>query len=458
MAQSVTVQGASYADVPAVVLPKTGGGTASFTDVSDTTAAAGDVASGKYFYTAAGVKTEGTASGGGGGNEDAILDGSIENLTNSTVTSLRNNIFRDAVNLKTVSLPSVTVVGDSAFYNARNIRTVNMPNVVTFSGGSNFYGNKRLLRASFPNLVITGNIGYVCRGDAALATVDYGTGVEKLGTQAFSETHTLSELVLRRTSGIVALQGTNTFETNHMSFVLMKTGHVYVPKTLISSYQSDTNWATFYAANSNLFRGLEDYTVDGTTTGALNYSKIWTAHTPDYSITNESFNADHVIDTGIQLFDGGNSEFTIVFSASGVDGVPSGGKMFSCTDSSGYGVHWAKNANYSSSAIVRFSPSALDGDSFVSYGSTNYIGFIYSSGLNAFTMAFMSNGDTTSAGNSIAFRRTGTIQTLSETLLLGGERVNGVVTPNWKGTINWLKVYKSCLNYNEIIDLLGLED
>lgn len=66
MAQNITLLGASYADVPAVELPKTGGGTATFTDVTDTTAAAADVASGKYFYTAAGVRTEGTASGGGG--------------------------------------------------------------------------------------------------------------------------------------------------------------------------------------------------------------------------------------------------------------------------------------------------------------------------------------------------------------------------------------------------------
>jgi len=67
MAQNITLLGASYSDVPAVTLPKTGGGTASFTDVTDTTAAAADVASGKYFYTAAGVRTQGTASGGGGG-------------------------------------------------------------------------------------------------------------------------------------------------------------------------------------------------------------------------------------------------------------------------------------------------------------------------------------------------------------------------------------------------------
>ena len=67
MAQNITLLGASYSAVPSVILPKTGGGTASFTDVSDTTAAASDVASGKYFYTAAGVRTQGTSSGGGGG-------------------------------------------------------------------------------------------------------------------------------------------------------------------------------------------------------------------------------------------------------------------------------------------------------------------------------------------------------------------------------------------------------
>lgn len=63
MAQNITLLGASYSNVPAVDLPKTGGGTATFTDVTDTTATAADVASGKYFYTSAGVKTEGTASG-----------------------------------------------------------------------------------------------------------------------------------------------------------------------------------------------------------------------------------------------------------------------------------------------------------------------------------------------------------------------------------------------------------
>ena len=66
MAQNITLMGASYSDVPSVQLPKTGGGTASFTDVTDTTAVAGDVAQGKYFFSASGVLTLGTNQGGSG--------------------------------------------------------------------------------------------------------------------------------------------------------------------------------------------------------------------------------------------------------------------------------------------------------------------------------------------------------------------------------------------------------
>ena len=86
MAQNITLLGASYSAVPAVTLPKTGGGTATFTDVTDTTAAAGDVASGKYFYTSAGVRTQGTSSGGSSKNVQVLQGGnrvSSSSLTKS---------------------------------------------------------------------------------------------------------------------------------------------------------------------------------------------------------------------------------------------------------------------------------------------------------------------------------------------------------------------------------------
>ena len=60
MAQNITLWGATYSAVPAVQLPKSGGGTASFTDVSDTTATTASVLLGESFYNASGVKVQGT--------------------------------------------------------------------------------------------------------------------------------------------------------------------------------------------------------------------------------------------------------------------------------------------------------------------------------------------------------------------------------------------------------------
>ena len=68
MSKNITWLGNSYSNVGYVDLPQTGGGTAYFHDVTDTTAEAADVTSGKYFYDASGVRTAGTNSGGGLGN------------------------------------------------------------------------------------------------------------------------------------------------------------------------------------------------------------------------------------------------------------------------------------------------------------------------------------------------------------------------------------------------------
>lgn len=80
MAKNISLMGASYSDVPAVVLPQTGGGTARFDDASVTTATAEDVASGKVFLSSNGTVTVGTGSGGGavtsvnGQTGDVVLD------------------------------------------------------------------------------------------------------------------------------------------------------------------------------------------------------------------------------------------------------------------------------------------------------------------------------------------------------------------------------------------------
>lgn len=66
MSKNISLLGATYSNVPAVLLPQQGGGTARFDDASVTTAVASDVASGKVFLASDGTITTGTASGGGG--------------------------------------------------------------------------------------------------------------------------------------------------------------------------------------------------------------------------------------------------------------------------------------------------------------------------------------------------------------------------------------------------------
>lgn len=101
MAQNITLLGASYSAVPGVQLPKTGGGTALFSDASVTTAVASDVASGKLFLLADGSIGTGTASGGGGSGIGTLLNttsiGSV-NTTSTQAASLSVSLSVSGIN------------------------------------------------------------------------------------------------------------------------------------------------------------------------------------------------------------------------------------------------------------------------------------------------------------------------------------------------------------------------
>ena len=92
MAQSISLWGANYSNVPALIVPKTGGGTARFTDTTPTTAQKEDVASGKVFVNASGELDTGTASGGGGGSKNAQAVTSTTRVTSTSLTACSGTI------------------------------------------------------------------------------------------------------------------------------------------------------------------------------------------------------------------------------------------------------------------------------------------------------------------------------------------------------------------------------
>lgn len=133
MAQNITLLGANYSAVPAVTLPKTGGGTATFTDVTDTTAVASDVASGKYFYDSNGTRTQGTNSGGGGSGLTLLKTTSLGSLSTSSTSGADTGKTMTVTGYNDYDLLIVDVSVDTKI-NGRHTSTVSM---VILTGTSN---------------------------------------------------------------------------------------------------------------------------------------------------------------------------------------------------------------------------------------------------------------------------------------------------------------------------------
>ena len=157
MAQNITLLGASYSDVPAVVLPKTGGGTARFDDASVTTATAADVASGKIFLASNGTITTGTASGGGGASN--IVTGTFKGTTTGKAMDVTLNYSGSGYPIAMMIYPSSA---DST----------------TFSDTIQRYAIRHLIfekmaRSTAPTFTGTGdpNVGYVTSKYKNSATV-----------------------------------------------------------------------------------------------------------------------------------------------------------------------------------------------------------------------------------------------------------------------------------------------
>lgn len=186
-----------------------------------------------------------------------------------TVKTLRYNAFRDCTSITSVSFPNATVIQGGVFRNCTNLTGLNLRSLTTIREGNTFTGVKASL--IFPELTtypeMNGINGY------GGAMIDLGAKIGNINSYMFSGGSNLVTLVLRKAT-IAALSSVNAFNSTKYATNGAGGAYVYVPRDLISTYQSATNWATLYAAHSDMFRALEDYTVDGTTTGDFDESKL----------------------------------------------------------------------------------------------------------------------------------------------------------------------------------------
>lgn len=215
----------------------------------------------------------GLSAGGGDSQLDALIDGSATSIS-SNVTKLRYYSMAKSENLLTVNLPNVLDIYSNAFDGCSNLRNVNIPNATIIRQNA-FSGCIKLTQVKFP---LVESVGYYSFGSCrVLEKVDLPS-VTGITDSAFSNCSSLKTFILR-SENIVKANGSNVF--NNCCHILgtvdltynpngLKDGYIYVPRALIEDYKVATNWTTY----ESQFRALEDYTVDGTTTGALDESKI----------------------------------------------------------------------------------------------------------------------------------------------------------------------------------------
>ena len=116
MAQSITLMGATYPDVPSVLLPKSTSGMAQFDDttIASNAATAADIASGKLAWVNGSLLT-GTGSGGGGGAYAWLGDGATKLYTKTITINLASDTSYDSWTASTIAT-AIKAASSSADY------------------------------------------------------------------------------------------------------------------------------------------------------------------------------------------------------------------------------------------------------------------------------------------------------------------------------------------------------
>ena len=207
------------------------------------------------------------AGGGGGGgdhaDEDAIVSGTITDYTNDRVTSIGDYAFYFCTSLASANIPAATSIGDHAFNKCTSLTSVDFT-AATSIGTYAFAYCSNLTLANLPAVTSIGDYVFYFCTSLASANLPAVTSIE---TSAFQGCSQLTSLILRVTTQVCTLSNTNAFNNTPIA---SGTGYIYVPAALIDSYKTATNWTTY----ANQFRALESYTVDGTTTGELDPTKV----------------------------------------------------------------------------------------------------------------------------------------------------------------------------------------
>ena len=202
---------------------------------------------------------------------DQIIQRTITEYKDDVLTSLSSYAFSGCTSLRTVDLPNVTSVPTDLFKGLSSLEKASLSKLTKMSE-SMFYGCTKLTEVILPCVTNISFYGfYNC---SSLRILDFPVVTSMGYNEAwsyppFAGCYKLVALILRNTNSICEMKVSSPFSNSSITST-SGNGYIYVPRVLIEDYKADSNWSKY----ATRIRPLEDYTVDGTTTGAFDETKI----------------------------------------------------------------------------------------------------------------------------------------------------------------------------------------
>lgn len=168
-------------------------------------------------------------------SEVFFWNSTIQTISLPNCTLIGCTAFAGCINLTDLYIPICQTIQEAAFQNCTRLTEINLPNCTNLSA-SVFENCTALSYASV--CMTTSSISFAVFKSTGLTSVYFDGPF--IGHYTFEKCRNLSEIYLGSTS--VTVLGDGTFVSTPIA---SGTGSIYVPASLVSDYQNDSNWSSY---------------------------------------------------------------------------------------------------------------------------------------------------------------------------------------------------------------------